>query len=164
MMLVREEGWKEVKVVAISAVRAQPAERVPDPPNPAAGTPTPWSPCPITVTKPACGTPIRWPVSVCRRAGGAAWTIVPNAVRSTMALCGSSASLTRTSPAYPKSSTGRMRLSISGRSPTPYRANGRRRQAGSNTQLDALWNGQVAEVVQTLDQLDLEQGPIHARP
>ena len=159
MMLVREEGWKEVKVVAHlgSAVAAHPAHG--HPPRPAGGMVIRGLNCPGTATRRACGMPIRWLGISMPKGCGAAWTIVPSAVRSTMVRCGSSASRIRTFLASRRSSTGRMRPGISGPSLTPCTAN--RPPPPSKQwvapQLDRPWSGQVAQVVDTLDQLDLQQ-------
>jgi hypothetical protein len=59
MMLARGEGWKEVKIVAISEARPRPSAHI-CLPSPAAETAIRWSNWPITATRRTCGTPTPW--------------------------------------------------------------------------------------------------------
>ncbi len=123
MLLVREEGWKEVKVVAISEVQTQPGSAR------SAAQPSRRDDRPPGHLDPAQLPGGLWDADTMAEhqyAEGlrqAAWTIAPNAVRSTTAPCGSSVSPLPTSRAYPKSWIGRTRPGISGPSLTPCTAN-----------------------------------------
>jgi len=155
MMLVRQEGWKEVKVLAISEVRSQPASA-----RTSASQPPDTDPLVILSRhsyQAGCGTRIPWPCISMPKGCGAPGLLSQRQFgqrRRPVDQAHHRHELPRRAQIVDWSHAAEHLWAVANA------VHGERNAAAQQwmeSQLDRLWSGQVAQVVEILDQLDLQQ-------